>query len=108
MKNIIVFLCEFLNDFDSIIGINKIHCVHVNDSKNEVGAHKDRHENFGFGKIGFDTLINVIYNERLEDVPKILENPYVNKEYPPYKYEIEMIRNKKFDSSLIDKIMTQE
>lgn len=104
----IVHFDEFLDNFDSIIGVNKIHCVHVNDSKNEVGAHKDRHENFGFGKIGFDTLINIIYNERLEDVPKILETPYVNKEYPPYKYEIEMIRNKKFDSRLIDKIMVQE
>lgn len=95
---------EFLDEFDKIIGIEKIGCVHVNDSKNEMGAHKDRHENIGFGKIGFETLLKVIYNERLENVPKILETPYVDKEYPPYKYEIEMIRNKEFDSALIDKI----
>lgn len=97
----------FLEKFDSIIGIDKIHCVHVNDSKNENGAHKDRHENFGFGKIGFDTLINIIYNERLENVPKILETPYVDKIHAPYKYEIEMIRAKKFDSELLDKIINQ-
>ena len=95
---------EFLDEFDKIIGIEKIGCVHVNDSKNEMGFHKDRHENIGFGKIGFETLLKVIYNERLENVPKILETPYVDKEYPPYKYEIEMIRNKEFDSTLINKI----
>lgn len=94
----------FLEEFDKIIGIEKIKCVHVNDSKNEKGTHKDRHENLGFGKIGFDTLIKIIYNEKLENVPKILETPYVEREYPPYKYEIEMIRNKKFDSNLITKI----
>ena len=98
---------EFLNNFDKLIGINKIGCVHVNDSKNEKGAHKDRHENFGFGNVGFDTLINIIYNERLENVPKILETPYVDKDYPPYKYEIEMIKNKKFDADLLEKIKGQ-
>ena len=98
----------FLDQFDSFIGISKIGCVHVNDSKNPLGAHKDRHENIGFGTIGFDNLISIIYNERLEDVPKILETPYVDREYAPYKYEIEMIRNKKFDSHLIEKIREQD
>jgi len=95
---------KFLDEFDKIIGIDKIGCVHVNDSKNERGSHKDRHENIGFGCIGFDTLIGVIYNERLEEVPKILETPYVDGEYAPYKYEIDMIRNKIFDNDLINKI----
>ena len=95
---------NILDEFDKIIGIDKIKCVHVNDSKNEIDTHKDRHENFGFGTIGFDNLMNVIYNGRLENIPKILETPYVDKEYPPYKYEIEMIRNKKFDKNLIEKI----
>lgn len=98
---------EFLDNFDKLIGINKIGCVHVNDSKNEKGSHKDRHENFGFGNVGFNTLLNVIYNERLENVPKILETPYVDKDYPPYKYEIEMIKNKKFDEDLLEKIKGQ-
>ena len=99
---------EFLDQFDSLIGIDKIGCIHVNDSKNPIGAHKDRHENIGFGTIGFDSLLDVIYNKRVEDVPKILETPYVDRTYPPYKYEIEMIRKKKFDSHLIDKIKSQE
>ncbi len=104
----IIHFDEFLDNFDKIIGIDKIGCVHINDSKNEVGAHKDRHENLGFGKIGYDVLINIIYNKRLEDVPKILETPYVDKNYPPYKYEIEMIKNREFDLELIDKIRGQE
>ena len=97
----------FLDEFNNLIGINKIGCVHVNDSKNIKGAHKDRHENFGFGNVGYETLINIIYNERLENVPKILETPYVDKDYPPYKYEIEMIRNKQFDENLLEKIKGQ-
>lgn len=95
---------DFLEDFDRIIGIDKIGCVHVNDSKNVLGAHKDRHENIGFGTIGFDNLLSIIYNEKLENIPKILETPYVDREYPPYKYEIAMIREKKFDDELLNKI----
>lgn len=98
---------EILDRVDRIIGLNKVGCVHINDSKNECGAHKDRHENFGFGQIGFDNLIKVIYNERLKDVPKILETPYVDKDFAPYKYEIEMIRSRKFDPDLIEKIRNQ-
>jgi len=98
---------EYLDKFNETIGINKIKCVHINDSKNNIAEHKDRHENFGLGTIGFDNLINVIYNERLESIPKILETPYVgeNKEYPPYRFEIEMIRNKKFNDNLINDII---
>ena len=97
---------DYLNEFDKIIGIDKIKCIHINDSKNELGMHKDRHENFGFGTIGFDNLINVIYNERLKNIPKILETPYVgeNKEYPPYKHEIEMIKKREFNKNLIEDI----
>ena len=102
---------SILDEFDNIIGLDKLKCIHINDSKNELGAHKDRHENFGFGYLGFDNLINIIYNERIKDIPKILETPYVTKDddskerlYPPYKYEIEMIRDKKFDKDMIEKI----
>ena len=91
-----------MNDFDSLldeidkkIGLNYVGCIHINDSKNPIGAHKDRHENLGYGTIGFDTLIDIIYNKRLENIPKILETPYIG-EKSPYKEEIEMIRNKKF------------
>ena len=102
---------KVLDEFDKVIGLNKLACIHVNDSKNEKGSHKDRHENIGIGTIGFDNLIKVIYNERLDGIPKILETPYIgdtddSKErlYPPYKFEIEMIRNKKFDSEFLAKI----
>lgn len=98
---------SFLDDFDKIIGIDKIGCVHVNDSKNPIGSKKDRHENIGFGYIGFDSLINVIYNKRLESVPKILETPFISSKegekdrcYAPYKFEIDMIKNKKFNKNL--------
>ena len=96
---------QILDEFDNIIGIDKIKCVHVNDSKNILASHKDRHENIGLGTIGFDNLINVIYNERLMSIPKILETPYINGDYPPYKFEIEMIRNKKFNSNLVEDII---
>ena len=79
-------------------------CIHINDSKNERGAHKDRHENIGYGNIGFDNLIKVIYNDRLDEIPKILETPYINKEYPPYKQEIEMIKMKKFNDNLVQDV----
>ena len=102
---------DILDLFDKVIGIDKIGCIHINDSKNTKGSHKDRHENIGFGNLGFENLINIIYNSRLEGIPKILETPYVTKddnskerEYPPYKYEIEMIKNKVFDGDLITKI----
>ena len=103
---------QYLDKFDQSIGIDKIKCLHVNDSKNEIGGKKDRHDNLGFGTIGFENLINAIYNKRLENIPKILETPYVgntvlDKEriYPPYKFEINMIIEKSFDPSLKEKII---
>ncbi len=98
---------NYLDSFDKLIGINKIGCIHVNDSKNDISSHKDRHENIGLGTIGFDTLLNIIYNKRLENIPKILETPYIDKKYPPYKYEIEMIRKKEFNKDLIETIKKQ-
>ena len=95
---------EYLDKFDKQIGIDKIKCVHVNDSKNEINTHKDRHENFGFGTIGFDALMKVINNPRLKDVPKILETPYIE-DKPPYKFEIEMIKEGKFNPNLKDDVI---
>lgn len=90
---------KILDEFDSTVGLDYVHCVHINDSKNERGAHKDRHENIGYGTIGFNNLINVIYNKRLEKVPKILETPWIG-DYAPYKDEIDMIKNKEFNPNL--------
>ncbi len=102
---------DILTEFDKKIGLYKLQCIHINDSKNDINTHKDRHENIGFGKIGFDNLLKVINHEKLKSVPKILETPYIGLEddskerlFPPYKFEIEMIKNKKWDSNLYKKI----
>ena len=96
----------FLDEFNDIIGIEKIGCIHINDSKNILSSNKDRHENIGYGMIGFENLLNIIYNERLNNIPKILETPYVkDRLYPPYKFEIEEIKNKKFNSKLYEDVV---
>lgn len=100
-----------LNEFDKIIGVDRIKVVHVNDSKNEQGAHKDRHENIGFGHIGFDALNYVVHHDTFKDIPKILETPYVGEDKknkkPPYKHEIEMLKSQTFDPNLKEKILNQ-
>lgn len=100
-----------MEDFDKLIGREQIAVFHMNDSKNVPGAAKDRHENFGFGKIGFDALMYIMNHKNFTEVPKILETPYIKdsenpkKSYAPYKHEIAMIRSGVFDSSLQKKIL---
>ncbi|RIU93545.1 deoxyribonuclease IV [Oceanobacillus picturae] len=98
-----------LNEFDKIIGVDRIKVVHVNDSKNERGAHKDRHENIGFGHIGFTALHKVIHHPQLEELPKILETPFVGEDKKdkkaPYKHEIDMIKSGEFNDNLKEEIM---
>ena len=100
-----------IEDFDHIIGKDQIAVFHINDSKNVPGAAKDRHENIGFGKIGFDALNYIVHHPDFEDVPKILETPYIpstvnpKRSYAPYKYEIEMLRKGKFDPHMKEKII---
>ena len=100
-----------LNEFDKIIGVDRIKVIHVNDSKNERAAHKDRHENIGFGYIGFDALHYVITHPQFKDLPKILETPYVGEDKKnkkaPYKHEIEMIKEGVFEPELKEKIINQ-
>lgn len=102
-----------IDKFDKIIGKNQIAVFHINDSKNVPGAAKDRHENVGFGNIGFDALVNIIYHKDFENVPKILETPYIKdltdakKAYPPYRHEIEMIRNRVFNPDMIKNILKE-
>lgn len=101
-----------LESFDRIIGRERISVLHINDSKNVRGAGKDRHENIGFGTIGFDALNYIVHHPQLPvDAPRILETPYVQydpedkkKTVPPYKFEIEMFRNERFDPSVLDQI----
>lgn len=94
---------SILDEFDKVIGLKYLKVIHINDSKNEIDTHKDRHENIGFGTLGFETLLNIIYNDKLKEVPKILETPYVGKN-APYKLEIEMIRNKEFNPNLKEEL----
>ncbi len=95
-----------LNEFDKIIGIDRLKVIHINDSKNVCGAAKDRHENIGFGEIGFETLQYIVHHPQLMELPKILETPFVGvdakSKEAPYKYEIEMLRNKQFNPEAID------
>ncbi len=94
---------KVINHFDEVVGKERISVFHINDSKNPQGAAKDRHENFGFGYIGFDALLKVVYHKDFMNIPKILETPYIEKK-APYLEEIEMIRNRVFDSKLQEKI----
>jgi deoxyribonuclease-4 len=84
-----------LKHFDDTIGLSKLCVVHVNDSKNPKGARKDRHDNLGYGYIGFETLKKVVYHPLLALIPKILETPYLG-EVPPYKEEIAMLKQQRF------------
>lgn len=88
---------KVLDEFDEVVGLKYLHCLHINDSKNVKSSHKDRHENIGYGEIGFDNMIKIIYNKRIKNIPKILETPYIN-DKAPYKEEIAMIKNKTFTS----------
>lgn len=93
-----------LQEFDEIIGLEYLKVVHINDSKNEQGAKKDRHENIGFGHIGFEALSEVVHHPQLTDLPKILETPYVGEDKKdkkaPYGYEIDMLREKTFNPNM--------
>ncbi len=100
-----------LEEFDKIIGFDRLKVLHINDSKNPQGARKDRHENIGFGHIGFDTLNYIVHHPQLVDIPKILETPYVGEDKknrkPPYRYEIAMLKEQQFDPDVLEKIKNQ-
>ncbi len=102
-----------ISEFDRIIGKGQIAVFHVNDTKNPAGAKKDRHENIGFGEIGFDALSYIVHHPDFTDVPKILETPYIpsptkaKKSYAPYKHEIAMLLDNKFDPEMKEKIIAE-
>lgn len=95
-----------LNDFDKIIGLDRLKVLHINDSKNVRGAAKDRHENIGFGEIGFEAMNYIVHHPQLMHLPKILETPFVGSDAKnkkaPYLHEIAMLRNSEFQPALID------
>ncbi len=100
-----------INEFDRLIGIEKITCMHINDSKNVLGSSKDRHENIGFGNIGFNTLNAIVNHDSFKTVPKFLETPYISlidgekdRTLSPYKAEIKMLREGLMNLNLFDEI----
>lgn len=99
-----------IDEFDKIIGKDQIAVFHINDSKNNPGAAKDRHENIGFGKIGFEALCRIVHHKDFLTVPKILETPYVEdektgKKKPPYRYEIDMLKKGEFRPDILQEII---
>ena len=100
-----------IKDFDNFVLelkkrnlLEKVLCIHLNDSKNDISSHKDRHENIGYGFIGFNALLNICYKKEFENIPKILETPYIDN-LPPYKFEIEMLKSKKFNETLKEDVI---
>lgn len=91
-----------LKQFDQIIGLDKLKVIHINDSKNPRGTKKDRHENIGYGTIGFDTLAAYIHHPKLAHIPKILETPWIG-EKTPYQEEIAMLKAKQFTNNWREK-----
>lgn len=107
--NIVEDFDGVLELFDKIIGLDRLKVLHINDSKNPRGSRKDRHENIGFGHIGFQALNYIVHHPSLADIPKILETPYVgedkNNKKPPYRFEIAMLRAQTFDEDVLAKIV---
>ncbi len=104
-----------VRQFDKVLGKEQIAVFHINDSKNVRGAAKDRHENIGFGGIGFEALNKIVHFPEFEHVPKILETPYVTaepdgkeKSIAPYAAEIAMLRAGAFDEGMYQKIGNTE
>lgn len=89
--DIVNHLDEVLELFDKVIGLNKLKAIHLNDSKNPMGSHKDRHEVIGGGFIGLDALVSVINHPKLKHLPFYLETP---NELPGYEAEIKLLRSK--------------
>ena len=78
-----------LEEFDRIIGLDRLHAIHLNDSKNPFKSHKDRHEKIGEGEIGFEAIKRIINHPKLRNIPFFLETP---NELDGYAKEIEMLK----------------
>ncbi|WP_143463481.1 deoxyribonuclease IV [Levilactobacillus enshiensis] len=110
-----------LNEFDHVLGIDKLKVIHLNDSKNPQGSHKDRHTNIGLGTLGFDVLNAVAHHPQLTQVPKIMETPVMGPDRKhgvnPHGYEVAMLKAQKFNPNLeadvlaekpVDEFLTRE
>ncbi len=86
-------LDNVLNEFDEIVGLNNLKALHINDSKNELGSNKDRHENIGEGYIGLEALRKIVRHPKLVDLPKALETPYGADDFKRWEYEIKLLKD---------------
>lgn len=95
-----------LAEFDRIVGLDKISVIHLNDSKNPRGVHKDRHANIGAGTLGFDCLYAIAHDPALAHIPKILETPYVGPDgkrvVAPYGVEIHWLQTGDYQPQALD------
>ena len=87
--DIVNHLDEVLQNFDEIIGLENLKAIHLNDSKNELNSHKDRHEKIGQGKIGLEAIFRIINHPKLKNLPFILETP---NDHKGYAEEIALLR----------------
>lgn len=100
-----------LQEFDEVIGLERIKVIHLNDSKNPLGSHKDRHEIIGLGTIGFEALNQIAHSEEFEQLPKLLETPALkdpeNKKvtYDPHGYEVAMLKREKMNPNILADMM---
>lgn len=84
-----------LDEFDKVIGLERLKAIHLNDSKNPIGSHKDRHEKIGEGFIGIEAITRIINNPRIKDLPFYLETP---NELPGYQKEMELLKSLRIDA----------
>lgn len=101
-----------LNEFDHIIGLDRLKVLHINDSKNPINSRKDRHANIGEGAIGYDALKRIVHHPQLMHVPKILETPWIKldekKKVAPYRHEIQMLKSQSYNPNLLSDIIENE
>ncbi len=90
--DIINDLDEVLKEFDDVIGLDRLKAIHLNDSKNPIGSHKDRHEKIGDGYLGIDAITQIINHPLLKDIPFFLETP---NDIDGYQKEIELLKEKR-------------
>ena len=100
-----------LNEFDQVIGLDRLKVLHINDSKNPFKSHKDRHANIGQGSIGYDVLNRIVHHPQLTHIPKILETPWLaldeKKKVAPYRHEIKMLRSGCYNPNIMEEILAQ-
>lgn len=89
--DIVNHLDDVIKEFDEVIGLERLKAIHLNDSMNELGSHKDRHAKIGEGKIGLEAIVTIINHEKLKNLPFFLETP---NELQGHEKEIRLLKEK--------------